>query len=108
MLVAYLPLTALKFKPSSSAGSSVLLGTLKGTSGLTISVVHMEGDGVYFLASLEGHSSTALCQPLSAELMCFSNPMDSAFFIFHCVCHPPHVSWYKPGMFHTETARCLV
>lgn len=87
-------LTALNFEPSSCAGSSVLLGRLKGTSDSTISVVHMERDEVYFLVSFEDQRSTALCQPLSAELMCFSNPMDSAFFVFHCVCHPPHVfSW---------------
>lgn len=84
---------------------------LKGTSGLTTRVGHVERDGVYFLASFEGQRSTALCQPLSAELMCLSNPMDSAFYVFHCVCHPSHVSWhswYKPGMFHTQTARYLV
>lgn len=51
-------LTALNFESSSSAGSSVLLGRLKGT----ISVMHMEGDGVSFLASFEGQRSTALCQ----------------------------------------------
>lgn len=58
MRVAYMALTALNFESSSSTGSSVLLGRLKGT----ISVMHMEGDGVSFLASFEGQRSTALCQ----------------------------------------------
>lgn len=61
MRVARLASTALNCKSSSSAGSSALLAKLKGASGLTISVMHVERGGVCFLASFEGQRSTALC-----------------------------------------------
>lgn len=60
MLVACLTSTALKFKPS-SAGSPALVARLKGTSGLSITVMHVERNGVYLPASLEGQMSAALC-----------------------------------------------
>jgi len=97
MRVAHLASTALNFKSSSSAGSSALLARLKGSTGLSISVMQVER-GVHFLAPFEGQRSTALCQPPFAELTSFSNPTAWALFVSHRVHHPPCVSWQCCGM----------
>lgn len=93
MRVARLALPPLNFKSSSSAGSSALLARLKSTSGLTISVMHVKRDRIYFLVSFVGQRSAALCRPHSVELMCLSNPTAWACFVFYHVCPPSCVSW---------------